>query len=148
MEPLSDRTPSIPRLMELERLQSLAQRFERNPDGAEAEARDFAGMAGSLGGVRPKANVAGDGHLWIAKFTSAKDTKPVELVEVATLKLAKKNADCTLPKRGLSLVTATVPLHRSAGLIAVAMHAFPTCRREVLWIGRTMKAASTRTLLM
>ena len=29
-----------------------------------------------------------DRHLWIAKFTSARDTKPVERVEVATLKLA------------------------------------------------------------
>ena len=32
----------------------------------------------------------GEGHLWIAKFTSAQDTKPVERVEVATLKLAVK----------------------------------------------------------
>ncbi|MEM9308827.1 MAG: type II toxin-antitoxin system HipA family toxin [Pseudomonadota bacterium] len=89
MEPLSDLTPPIPRLVELERLRTLAQRFERDPGGAEEEARDFAGIAGSLGGARPKANVEGDGHLWIAKFTSAQDTKPVERAEVATLKLAR-----------------------------------------------------------
>jgi serine/threonine-protein kinase HipA len=88
MEPLSDLTPPIPRLVELERLRALAQRFERDPGGAEAEARDLAGVAGSLGGARPKANVEGDGHLWIAKFTSAQDTRPVERVEVAALKLA------------------------------------------------------------
>lgn len=88
MEPLSDLTPSIPRLVELERLRGLAQRFERDPGGAEEEARDLAGIAGSLGGARPKANVEGDGYLWIAKFTSAQDTKPVERAEVATLKLA------------------------------------------------------------
>ncbi len=88
MEPLSDLTPPIPRLVELERLRTLAQRFERDPGGAEQEARDLAGIAGSLGGARPKANVEGDGHLWIAKFTSAQDTKPVERAEVATLKLA------------------------------------------------------------
>ncbi|MDU9004729.1 type II toxin-antitoxin system HipA family toxin [Sedimentitalea todarodis] len=88
MEPLSDLTPPIPRLVELERLRTLAQRFERDPTGAEEEARDLAGVAGSLGGARPKANVEGDGHLWIAKFTSAQDTKPVERAEVATLKLA------------------------------------------------------------
>lgn len=90
MEPLSDLTPPIPRLVELERLRGLAQRFERDPDGAEEAARDLAGAAGSLGGVRPKANVEGDGHLWIAKFTSAQDTKPVERAEVATLKLAAR----------------------------------------------------------
>lgn len=90
MEPLSDLTPPIPRLVELERLRALAARFERDPGGAEEEARDLAGVAGSLGGGRPKANVEGDGHLWIAKFTSAQDTRPVERVEVATLKLAAK----------------------------------------------------------
>lgn len=90
MEPLSDLTPPIPRLVELDRLRMLAHRFERDPSGAEEEARDLAGVAGSLGGARPKANVEGDGHLWIAKFTSAQDTKPVERVEVATLKLAAK----------------------------------------------------------
>lgn len=89
MEPLSELTPPIPRLVELERLRTLAQRFERDPGGAEEEARDLAGVAGSLGGARPKANVEGDGHLWIAKFTSAQDTKPVERAEVATLKLAR-----------------------------------------------------------
>lgn len=89
MEPLSDLTPPIPRMVELERLRALAQRFERDPGGAEEEARDLAGVAGSLGGARPKANVEGDGHLWIAKFTSAQDTKQVERAEVATLKLAR-----------------------------------------------------------
>ena len=89
MEPLSDLTPPIPRLVELDRLRTLAQRFEQDPGGAEEEARDLAGVAGSLGGARPKANVEGDGHLWIAKFTSAQDTKPVERAEVATLELAR-----------------------------------------------------------
>lgn len=90
MEPLSDLTPPIPRLVELERLRALTQRFERDPGGAQAEARDLAGVAGSLGGARPKANVEGDGHLWIAKFTSAQDTRPVERLEVAALKLAAR----------------------------------------------------------
>tara|TARA_R110001599_G_scaffold41852_3_gene126343 strand:+ start:16465 stop:17697 length:1233 start_codon:yes stop_codon:yes gene_type:complete len=88
MEPLSDLSPPIPRLVELERLRGLAQRFERDPSGAEQEARDLAGVAGSLGGARPKVNVEGEGHLWIAKFTSERDAKPIERAEVATLKLA------------------------------------------------------------
>ena len=63
MEPLADLAPSIPRLVELDRLRTLAQRFERNPGGVEQEARELAGVAGSLGGARPKASVEGDGHL-------------------------------------------------------------------------------------
>lgn len=111
MEPLSDVVPPVPRLVELERLRALAQRFERDPGGAEEEARDLAGIAGSLGGARPKANVEGEGHLWIAKFTSAQDTKPVERAEVATLKLA---ARC-----GLRVAEAELALSASDSPIAL-----------------------------
>lgn len=111
MEPLSDLAPPIPRLVELERLGSLAQRFERDPGGAEEEARDLAGVAGSLGGARPKASVEGDGHLWIAKFTSAEDTRAVERVEVATLKLAER---C-----GLRVAEANLALRDSDSPIAL-----------------------------
>jgi serine/threonine-protein kinase HipA len=90
LEPFSDLTPPIPRLIELERIRALAQQFERDPEGAEEEARDLAGIAGSLGGARPKANVEANGQLWIAKFTSARDTKAIERAEVATLKLAAR----------------------------------------------------------
>ena len=109
MEPLSDLTPPIPRLVELERLRALATRFERDPAGAEEEVRELAGLAGSLGGARPKASVEGDGHLWIAKFTSARDTRPVERVEVATLKLATK---CGLraAEAGLELANGDSPV--------------------------------------
>jgi len=89
MEPLSTLSPPVPRIVDLEELRQLANRFERDPGNAEAEARDLAGVAGSLGGARPKANVEGDGHLWIAKFTSERDTKPIERVEIATLRLAR-----------------------------------------------------------
>ncbi|WP_127596060.1 type II toxin-antitoxin system HipA family toxin [Nitratireductor alexandrii] len=109
MEPLSDLTPPIPRLVELERLRALAARFERDPGGAEEEARDLAGVAGSLGGARPKANVEGDGHLWIAKFTSAQDTRPVERVEVATLKLAAR-CGLRVAKAKLELANSDSPV--------------------------------------
>ena len=101
--PLSRKSPPIPRFVELERLRALASRFENDPDGADEAAADLAGAGGSLGGARPKANVQGDGNLWIAKFTSVRDTKPIERVEVATLKLATlcgiRAADATLELR-------------------------------------------------
>ena len=111
MKPLSDLTPLIPRLVELEHLQTLAQRFERDPGGVEEEVRELAGVAGSLGGARPKANIEVDGHLWIAKFTSAQDTRAVERAEVATLKLAEK---C-----GLHVAEARLELRDSENPIAL-----------------------------
>jgi len=100
---LTERRPSIPRLASLNRIRSLAERFERNPADAEDALNDLIGAAGSLGGARPKANVEDNGHLWIAKFTSVRDSRPVERVEVATLKLATRcglraaNAQLELP---------------------------------------------------
>ena len=111
MEPLSELNPPIPRLVELDRLRGLAQRFERNPRGAEEEAHDLAGVAASLGGARPKVNVEGDGRLWNAKFTSAHDTRAVERAEVATLKLARK---C-----GLRVADARLELRDSDGPVAL-----------------------------
>ena len=90
MVPLSALSPPVPRLVDLEALRAIAQRFERDSGTAEAAERDLAGVAGSLGGARPKASVEGDGALWIAKFTSHQDTRPVERVEVATLQLAQR----------------------------------------------------------
>jgi serine/threonine-protein kinase HipA len=80
MEPLSNRAPPIPRLVDLDYVRTLTHHFEYDPAGAEDEARNLAGVAGSLGGARPKANIAGDGDLWIAKFTSLQDTRPIERV--------------------------------------------------------------------
>ena len=57
--PLSRLSPPVPRLVELERLRTLAHQFERDPEGAEEAVRDLAGVAGSLGGARPKASVEG-----------------------------------------------------------------------------------------
>ncbi len=88
--PLAVRQHSIPRLASLDHIRSLAERFERNVADTEDALNNLVGAAGSLGGARPKANVEGDGHLWIAKFTSAHDSRPVERVEVATLKLAAR----------------------------------------------------------
>lgn len=81
--------PPVPHLADIEELRAIVARYERDPEGAEAEARDLVGAAGSLGGARPKANVVDGEDLWIAKFTSIDDTWPVERLEVATLALAR-----------------------------------------------------------
>ena len=112
LEPLSRLRPPVPRFVELERLRRLAHRFERNPDRDEREIRELAGVAGSLGGARPKASVEGEGHLWIAKFTAADDRRAVERTEVATLKLA---ARC-----GLRVPVARLELSDSASPVAFA----------------------------
>lgn len=111
LEPLSQLCPPVPRLVELERLRTLAHQFERDPVGAEEAVRDLAGAAGSLGGARPKASVEDDGQLWIAKFTSRDDRRAVERVEVATLRLA---ARC-----GLRVPEARLELGRSDSPVAL-----------------------------
>ena len=111
LEPLSRLSPPVPRLVELERLRTLAHRFERNPDDADQAVLDLAGAAGSLGGARPKASVQGDGQLWIAKFTSRNDRRAVERAEVATLRLAAK---C-----GLHVPEARLELARSESPVAL-----------------------------
>lgn len=89
-ELLSSGHPPVPRLTAIEDLRRISAQFERDPAGAEAEARELVGAAGSLGGARPKANVSDGVDLWIAKFTSINDTWPVEQLEIATLDLARQ----------------------------------------------------------
>ena len=109
MEPLSRLSPPAPRLVELERLRILAHRFERDPECAEEAVRDLAGVAGSLGGARPKASVEGDGQLWIAKFTSRDDRRAVERAEIATLRLAAR-CGLRVPEARLELVRSDSPV--------------------------------------
>ena len=87
-EPFPRIGKAVPRLADIEDLLKIAQRFERDPSGAEQDALDLVGAAGTPGGARPKANVRDGDRLWLAKFTSINDTWPVERLEVATMKLA------------------------------------------------------------
>ena len=104
----TDHSP-VPRLTDIEALRRLSARFERDPEGAGAEARALAGPAGSLGGARPKANVIDGQDLWIAKFTSINDTWPVERLEVATLALAG-SAGLRTPSARLELAASDQPV--------------------------------------
>lgn len=81
--------PLSRRNIPLERLRALALAYDRDPARAQAEADELSGAVGSLGGARPKANVIADDGLYIAKFTSERDGRPIERVEVATLALAR-----------------------------------------------------------
>lgn len=81
--------PLSRRNISLDRLRSLALAYDKDPVRAQAEAAELTGAVGSLGGARPKANVISDDGLFIAKFTSERDGRPIERVEVATLALAR-----------------------------------------------------------
>ena len=88
--PLSRSYPPVPRLSDLDELRRLAGAAEDDPNGVATIRDRLLGSASSLGGARPKANVRDrGGDLAIAKFTSDRDTMPVERVEAATLALAR-----------------------------------------------------------
>ena len=87
--PLARAYPPVPRLSDLDELRRLAGAAEDDSTGGVSIRDLLVGSASSLGGARPKANVRDrSGDLAIAKFTSDRDTLPVERVEVATLALA------------------------------------------------------------
>lgn len=75
------------------------------------ELRNLAGIAGSLGGALPKANILCPDGLWIAKFTSEGERAPVERVEVATQALADA---C-----GIAVVTAKLEMVNSDHPVAL-----------------------------
>ena len=109
MTPLSRLSAPVPRLIELERLRSLAHQYESDPDRAGDAVRELAGVAGASGGARPKANVEDNGQLWIAKFTSREDRRAVERAEVATLKLASR-CGLRVPEARLELARSDSPV--------------------------------------
>ena len=80
---------AVPRLVDLEEITRLARAYEQGLELSEQDLRALVGAGGSLGGARPKANVRDGDTLWLAKFTSVHDSKPIERVEIATLKLAE-----------------------------------------------------------
>lgn len=79
---------AVPRLVDLETITAIARAYEQGKEISTEEIQALAGAGGS-GGARPKANVRDGETLWLAKFTSVHDQKPIERVEVATLRLAK-----------------------------------------------------------
>ncbi|WP_420428622.1 type II toxin-antitoxin system HipA family toxin [Kordiimonas sp.] len=79
----------IPRINRVTDIRAVIEEIERNPDVGSEKLRGVAGSG--LGGARPKSDVIDDdGSLWLAKYTSVLDTKPVERAEAGTLLLGKK----------------------------------------------------------
>ncbi|WP_095192373.1 type II toxin-antitoxin system HipA family toxin [Pseudomonas sp. Irchel 3A7] len=69
---------AAPPFIELRALEQASRALENDPDNTSLDGREWLRMliapGGSLGGARPKASVADEqGHLWIAKFPSARD---------------------------------------------------------------------------
>jgi serine/threonine-protein kinase HipA len=99
---------AVPRLVELESITAIARAYEQGKEISAEDMQALAGAGGS-GGARPKANVRDGDALWMAKFTSVHDQRPIERVEVATLRLAR---DCGIrtPNVRLELDASAFPV--------------------------------------
>ncbi|OGB25736.1 MAG: toxin HipA [Burkholderiales bacterium RIFCSPLOWO2_02_FULL_57_36] len=85
---------AAPPFVQLRALEEASLSLERNPDDDSARVDDWLRMlispGGSLGGARPKASVVDpDGHLWIAKFPSTRDTRNMAAWELVAITLAE-----------------------------------------------------------
>lgn len=99
---------SIPRLVELENITAIARAYEQGNEISAEEMQALAGAGGS-GGARPKANVRDGDALWLAKFTSVHDQRPIERAEVATLRLARA-CGIRAPDVRLELANSSFPV--------------------------------------
>lgn len=86
---MSTEVPPVPRLPTLRDLREMNRRFEAGDGDLTRLARELRGAGDSLGGARPKSAIYDGNVLSIAKYTSERDTMPVERMEVATLNLAR-----------------------------------------------------------
>ena len=85
---------AAPPFVQLRELEAASLALERDEDNTAAQGDQWLRMliapGGSLGGARPKASVVDpDGHLWIAKFPSARDEHDVGAWEMVVHTLAR-----------------------------------------------------------
>lgn len=93
-DPLSDEpsTIEVPQAQDLDALQQAALRIELGLP-VDPNTERLLRPSLSIGGARPKTIVRDDGHLWVAKFMSTRDSKTLPAVprlEYAMLELARK----------------------------------------------------------
>ena len=87
----SDASMSVPPWSELRRLEECARRVDADEEVDAGWLDVLLAPGSSLGGARPKANVAdADGSLWIAKFPSARDEWNVGAWEFLLNRLARE----------------------------------------------------------
>jgi len=128
---------AAPPFVEVHALERASRELELDPDNRAADGREWLRMliapGGSLGGARPKASVADDdGHLWIAKFPSTRDTYDVGGWELVVNSLAKA---C-----GLKVASATAKRYASD------YHCFMVKRFDRTAAGSRLHFASAMTL--
>ena len=131
--PLAKDIPPVPRLARLPDIRALANAFETNKGDVRAVAHELRGPGSSLGGTRPKSDFEDqNGDLHIAKYTTEKDTLPVERMEAAVLTLAGE----------VGLRASSVELALAATLYPVAL-----IKRFDRVGGRRVHYVSARTFL-
>ncbi|MDE0190668.1 MAG: type II toxin-antitoxin system HipA family toxin [Gammaproteobacteria bacterium] len=110
--PLADKIPPVPRMAALSGIRRLANAFETGRGDLREVAHELRGAGSTLGGARPKSDFEdADGTLHIAKYTTERDTLPIERLEVATLELAGE--------AGLRAAKARLALGRSSYPVAL-----------------------------
>ncbi len=118
--PLADKIPPVPRMALLSDIRRLANAFEADRGDLRAVAHELRGSGSTLGGARPKSDFEdADGILYLAKYTTERDTLPIERVEVATLKLAGE-----------------VGLRAAQGSLALGRSKYPVARKPAFLTSR------------
>lgn len=123
------RTPASATLSELQQATTLVEAGKPLP-----EALDRALLHGtSLGGARPKAQIADEGRKYIAKFSSSTDTYNVVKAEYVAMRLAAQ----------LGLNVADVFLERAAGKDVLLVARFDRRKTADGWLRYPMVSALT-----
>ncbi len=128
---------AAPPFVQLRELEAASLALERDEDNTAAQGDQWLRMliapGGSLGGARPKASVVDpDGHLWIAKFPSARDEHDTGAWEMVVHTLA----------RGCGLQVPDSLVRRFAN----RHHTFLVQRFDRTGSGRRLHFASAMTL--
>ena len=100
---------SVPHIVDLEEIRAASHELETGGALRPETLEKIVGAAGGSVGARPKANVRDGDKLWIAKFTSVNDRRPVERAEVATIRLAGR-CGLNVPECRLELGASESPV--------------------------------------
>jgi serine/threonine-protein kinase HipA len=122
----------LPPLVQLSRLMRASHAFERSTESVD-ELTYLLGRGTSLGGIRPKCVVEDEhGTLFVGKFPSVNDERPVTAAEVLALRLAEK----------AGIETAHAALHRVDGADIAVIRRFDRTQD-----GARIPYVSARTML-